>query len=577
MKKLIPAAAYLRMSTDKQDKSIADQLTEVKKLAEKLGYEIIRWKEYVDEGISGWSESRTGFQKLIHDVQTIRDFEAVLLWSQDRFSRLDILDAATYWKILRDAEVKMITVCEGERSFTDLQGVLMACISQHGASDYLKKLAISSSRGVKSAAREGYWAGGKVPFGYQVVPDSVNPKRKRLAIDENSAGYVREAFQRVLRSDCSLRAIAEWLNSCGLKTSRGNPWSGSALARLFANEAYLGTLIHGKTCCGKHVRVIAGEYVHINKRGSKPVKQKKADCIVTENAHPQVIDKATFDLVQAKLSRRAANQRKPRTKCSPLSGLLYCGHCGKKMGATTAKTSKAGRVSRGYACISRNEPGGATKEECRCRLSMERVIDEVIARIESEHLSDSMLTKYRNAISSYLLGRRQERDKTSASNKKALEDVIKKLSKAEERLLETPDDMLPALYRQIRILQEKRQQIEADSAASIGAATVSEAAVAAEANSLVATMKRLREDVRNDDPAVVRAAIEAIVDRIEVWSKPVAESDRICPAHRRSLARIRIAYKSPICTMETIGTNRLHYDLSVKQGILGEKQLDSLS
>src|SRR4051812_22196164 len=99
---LVKAVAYLRMSTDKQDKSINDQLTEVRAYAERHGYEIIRWKEYVDEAISGDDERREGFKRMVRDAETVRDFEVILLWSQDRFSRLDILDTAAYWKVLRD-------------------------------------------------------------------------------------------------------------------------------------------------------------------------------------------------------------------------------------------------------------------------------------------------------------------------------------------------------------------------------------------------------------------------------------------------------------------------------------------
>ena len=79
----VGAVAYLRMSTDKQDKSIAEQLSEVRALAQSNGYKILRWKEYADEGESGDDRSRAGFRRLIHDAETIRDFSVVLCWSQE--------------------------------------------------------------------------------------------------------------------------------------------------------------------------------------------------------------------------------------------------------------------------------------------------------------------------------------------------------------------------------------------------------------------------------------------------------------------------------------------------------------
>ena len=88
MSNLIPAVAYYRMSSDKQEASIEDQQTAVMQYAADNGYRIIR--DYRDEGISGWkSEQRKGFQKLIADATDRGDFQAVLCWDQDRFSRFD--------------------------------------------------------------------------------------------------------------------------------------------------------------------------------------------------------------------------------------------------------------------------------------------------------------------------------------------------------------------------------------------------------------------------------------------------------------------------------------------------------
>ena len=48
---MIDAVGYIRMSSDKQEASPVQQRQEIKKLAERDGYRIVRW--YVDEGISG--------------------------------------------------------------------------------------------------------------------------------------------------------------------------------------------------------------------------------------------------------------------------------------------------------------------------------------------------------------------------------------------------------------------------------------------------------------------------------------------------------------------------------------------
>ena len=47
----VPAVAYLRRSTSRQEKSLTDQRTEIERYALQQGYRILRW--YEDDGISG--------------------------------------------------------------------------------------------------------------------------------------------------------------------------------------------------------------------------------------------------------------------------------------------------------------------------------------------------------------------------------------------------------------------------------------------------------------------------------------------------------------------------------------------
>ena len=62
--KLIPAAGYVRMSTDMQADSPARQRGEIEALAQRDSYTIIRW--YEDKGLSGTeSKNRPEFQKLM--------------------------------------------------------------------------------------------------------------------------------------------------------------------------------------------------------------------------------------------------------------------------------------------------------------------------------------------------------------------------------------------------------------------------------------------------------------------------------------------------------------------------------
>src|SRR4051794_34272296 len=73
---LILAVAYYRMSSDKQDKSIDEQKTEVRKWAAANGYKIVA--EYIEEGIGGDDTAkRKAFQRMMADAE-LGTFQAIL-------------------------------------------------------------------------------------------------------------------------------------------------------------------------------------------------------------------------------------------------------------------------------------------------------------------------------------------------------------------------------------------------------------------------------------------------------------------------------------------------------------------
>ncbi len=114
-----PAVGYIRMSSDQQQDSPARQRQDIQALAERLGYQILKW--YEDHGLTGTESSkRKDFQKLLTDAKA-GAFCAVLLSEQSRMSREDVFDAMVHWKQLRDAGVKIVTFQRGELDFSRLQ------------------------------------------------------------------------------------------------------------------------------------------------------------------------------------------------------------------------------------------------------------------------------------------------------------------------------------------------------------------------------------------------------------------------------------------------------------------------
>ena len=89
--------------------------------------------------------------------------------------------------------------------------------------------------GFERKASRGEWVGGPPPFGYKL--DSAH---KTLAIVEDEAVLVRTIFSKYVNSRMGGPALAEWLNSSGRTTRKGNRWTSTGVLNLLANPAYIG-------------------------------------------------------------------------------------------------------------------------------------------------------------------------------------------------------------------------------------------------------------------------------------------------------------------------------------------------
>ena len=126
----IPAVAYIRMSSDKQEASPQQQRNEIEAYAKQHGYRIT--ESYVDEGVSGdATEKRFEFQRMIADAGRGK-FKAIIVWDQDRFGRFDSVEAGFWIHPLRQAGVQLVTVSEGLLDWSDFTGRVMYSIKQEG-------------------------------------------------------------------------------------------------------------------------------------------------------------------------------------------------------------------------------------------------------------------------------------------------------------------------------------------------------------------------------------------------------------------------------------------------------------
>lgn len=93
------AAQYVRMSTEHQQYSTANQEDAIREYAAHRGYVIVR--TYADAGKSGLNVAgREQLRRLIEDVQTGQaDFQAILVYDISRWGRFQDADESAYYKV----------------------------------------------------------------------------------------------------------------------------------------------------------------------------------------------------------------------------------------------------------------------------------------------------------------------------------------------------------------------------------------------------------------------------------------------------------------------------------------------
>lgn len=320
-------ALYCRLSQDDKQEgdsnSIINQKKILKKYAMDKGYTNIRF--YIDDGISGTTFNRPGFQSMIADVEAGK-VKRVIVKDMSRLGR-DYLQVGMYTEIFfPEHDVHFIAVNDGvdsnqeDNEFTPFRNI----INEWYAKDTSKKIrAVKRSKGMA-----GEHIGSHPPYGYMKNPEN----KKEWIVDEEAAEVVREIF-RLCVSGYGPTQIAHILTErkilCptyyalekGGKPQTALPadkfaWNGPVVAKILDRMDYLGHTVNFKT----HVKSYK---VH------KTIHNSPDQWKVFEGTHEAIIDKETFEIVQ---KIRAGKRRPTRMGEMPMfSGLLYCADCGRKL------------------------------------------------------------------------------------------------------------------------------------------------------------------------------------------------------------------------------------------------------
>jgi DNA invertase Pin-like site-specific DNA recombinase len=541
-KRLTPAAAYVRMSSGRQDKSPEEQRHELTKLAVREGLEIV--ETFSDQGISGDTsgDDRPGLADLVRGAVAGR-FKVVLAWHTNRLTREDPFDAVVFYNQLRKAGARVVTCCEGTIDLTDFASQLLLFINQKGSSDFLKEHSQKLLRGKLAAAKRGTWNGAPAPFGMDrglfgldgkllrrlgpgQRPDDPKHQVVRLvpSDDQDKLQAVAYAFQRFATADLSLSALAREMNAKGFPSPEGQGWGHNNMADLLRRPSYCGTSRWGATATGVYYQA-HGEDIQAVQNGNGPGRARKAteDAVDVAEAHEGIIDPVLFHRVQAKLLRspkRSGGRCKPDVH--PLSGLLVCEHCGKPMhGFTKRGQDRHGNLAyryQGYQCATYHKYGLDPIKNPTCGY---QVVDgKAVLAWLVDALRPVLLGPGREQLVEAFKRKLQGRAKSKGNDTPRLEKRVEALDNEVGRLVQAVRlaGDIPELVEELTRVRRERDQVKAELQTAgrySGAGNID-----AESQRLADKVWQLSEAIGNADPAVAREAIRMTISRIECkWER----------------------------------------------------------
>jgi site-specific DNA recombinase len=442
----VRAAIYARYSSDLQsDASIEDQVRTCRERATREGWQIT--EVYHDRALSGASQLRPGFQRLLADAREGR-FQVIVAEALDRLSR-DQEHVAGFYKQLRFSDVSLFTLSEGEISelHVGLKGTMNAL--------FLKDLAQKVRRGLEGRVRQGR-SGGGLCYGYDVVRE-LDAQGERIrggrSINEAEAAVVRRIFTDFANGR-SPRGIAVNLNQNGVRGPAGAEWGPSTIngnaergTGILNNELYIGRLVWNRL-----------RYLKDPHSGRRVSRLNEATAWIThEIPELRIVPQDLWETVKA---RQLAIRRdtRPDTKGDRpfwekqrprylVSGLAKCGACG----------SSYVKFSRHlFGCAAARDRGTCNN---RLNIRIEILEQTILDGLRTQLMAPELFKEFCGEFHRELNRMRSQENAELETHRAELVGVERRIRKLVE-LITDDDAPVKAMKAELRTLESRQSVLE---------------------------------------------------------------------------------------------------------------------
>lgn len=334
-------AAYARVSEEKGRTldSLSAQISHYSSYIQKRG----EWEYagvYADEGITGTTNNREAFKRLLDDCEAGK-IDIVLTKSISRFARntVDLLETVRH---LRELGIEVRFEKEHINSLSG-DGELMLSI----LASFAQEESRSTSENVKWAIRKRFQQG--IPNSFSIYGYRWNGKQ--FIVEPQEARIIRLIFDNFLKG-ISAEETEKQLEEMNVKSYTGGHFSNTSIRAILRNEKYTGNMLLQKV-------FIPDFITHKSKTNEGELPQ-----YWVEGSHEAIIDLETFNKVQAEIARRRelgvfAN---PSINTGCFTSKIKCGMCGRNF-QRSSKSRKPDNAYKMWTCASRRKSLGCKNKD----------------------------------------------------------------------------------------------------------------------------------------------------------------------------------------------------------------------
>ena len=464
-------ALYCRLSRDDELQGDSNSIINQKKILQKYaldhGWKNIRF--YIDDGISGTTFNRPGFQEMIADIEA-GIVKRVIIKDMSRLGR-DYLQVGMYTEIMfPEHDVHFIAVNDGvdskqgDNEFTPFRNI----INEWYAKDTSKK--IRAVMKVKGNAGEHLTT--NAPYGY--MKDPANPKQ--WVRDNDAAnvvydiglyvmdGYGPSQIARLLKQRKILTPAAYYESkgiNCNVKP-QDDPygWNASTVAHILDRwREYLGHTVNFKTTKKSY-------------KSKKKIQNPESEWVIFENTHEPIWTESIADAVR--LARQTRRRPTKMGEMGMFSGMMFCADCGSIMYQCRATGFR--REQEYYLCAGYRK----SRDICGSTHSIRTVILEELILQNLCKVVSYAREQEDQFVKMVMDMDEKERSKGLAKKKKLLTDAEKRISELDRIFKHLYEDNITG-----KLTDERFKKLSADYEAK-------QAALQTQANSL-------REEIQEEE------------------------------------------------------------------------------